>query len=52
MQKFNSGEIAPWSGEYNVVARNGRIVGTVHVQKGDRLPPTQSADDHFEYNKD
>ena len=50
-QKLNPGEIAPWSGEYNVVARNGRIVGTVNVSKGDRMPPTQSKDDHFEYNE-
>ncbi len=48
-QKLNSGEIAPWSGEYNVVASNGRIVGTVNVSKGDRMPPTQSSGDHFEY---
>ncbi|MBQ4049364.1 MAG: hypothetical protein IJD07_01785 [Clostridia bacterium] len=42
------GSICPKSGEYNVVARNGRIVGTVNVSKGDRMPPTQSKDDHFE----
>lgn len=49
MQKFNPGEIAPKSGEYNVIGRDGSIVGTVHVSKGDRLPPTQSPDHHFEY---
>ena len=48
-QKLNSGEIAPWSGEYNVISSNGRVVGTVNVSKGDRMPPTQSSGDHFEY---
>lgn len=49
MQKLIPGEKAPYSGEYNVVASNGRVVGTVKVSKGDRMPPTQSSDDHFEF---
>lgn len=48
MTRLHSGEIAPKTGEYNVVGSNGRIVGTVHVRKGDRMPPTQSGDHHFE----
>ena len=51
MEKLNSGEIAPKTGEYNVVSSNGRIVGTVHVSQGDRMPPTQSSNNHFEFNK-
>ncbi|MCL2674997.1 MAG: hypothetical protein FWE84_00155 [Firmicutes bacterium] len=50
MQKLTSGQIAPWTGEYSVISRNGRTVGTIHVNKGDRLPPTQSDGDHFEYS--
>ena len=50
MEKLNSGEIAPKTGEYNVIASNGRRIGTVHVKKGDRMPPTQSANNHFEIN--
>jgi hypothetical protein len=48
MTKLNPGELAPFSGEYNVVARNGRIVGTVNVSKGDRMTPTQDSSDWFE----
>ncbi len=48
MIKLSSGEIAPKTGEYNVIAEGGRCVGTVHVKKGDRMPPTQSANNHFE----
>lgn len=47
-KKLVPGEICPKSGEYNVIARNGRVVGTVHCKEGDRMPPTQSQDDHFE----
>lgn len=48
MIKLSSGEIAPKTGDYNVVGSGGRVVGTVHVKKGDRMPPTQSANNHFE----
>lgn len=48
MLKLSSGEIAPKTGEYNVVSAGGKRVGTVHVKKGDRMPPTQSANNHFE----
>lgn len=51
MDTLKSGQTAPWTGEYSVVSRNGRTVGTIHVNKGDKLPPTQSDGDHFEYNK-
>ena len=44
MLKLSSGEIAPKTGVYNVVSSN------VHVKKGDRMPPTQSANNHFEIN--
>ena len=50
MLKLSSGEIAPQTGVYNVVSSNGRQIGTVHVKKGDRMPPTQSANNHFEIN--
>ncbi len=49
MQKLVSGEKAPYSGEYDVIASNGRVIGTVNVRKGDRMPPTQSSEDHFEF---
>ena len=48
MIKLSSGEIAPKTGVYNVVSSNGRQVGTVRVKKGDRMPPTQGANKHFE----
>lgn len=48
MTKLTSGQIAPKTGDYNVVASNGKIVNTVHVTKGDRMPPTPKSDYHFE----
>ncbi|MBO5224638.1 MAG: hypothetical protein J6C23_09030 [Clostridia bacterium] len=51
MTKLNSGEIAPKTATYNVVASNGKVVNTVKVNKGDRMPPTQKADYHFELSK-
>ena len=48
MLKLSSGEIAPKTGAYNVVSHNGKHIGTVHVKKGDRMPPTQSSNNHFE----
>ena len=44
MQKFNPGEIAPKTGYYEVVDANGKVLDTVSVQKGNRLPPTQSSE--------
>ncbi len=46
--KLTSGAIAPKTGEYNVISSKGRVVGTVRVKKGDRMPPTQHAGSHFE----
>jgi hypothetical protein len=51
MEHLRSGNVAPWSGTYKVVASNGRIIGTINVTKGDRLPPTQSNHDHFEFSE-
>ncbi len=50
MIKLKSGEIAPKSGSYNVVNRNGKVVNSVNVNKGDTMPPTQSKQNHFEIN--
>ncbi len=49
MQKFNPGDIAPRTGYYNVVDENGNVIDTVSVQKGNRLPPTQSSDYWYEF---
>ena len=46
--RWTSGDIAPKSGTYNVVAASGKIVGTVKVKKGETLPPTQHQGSHFE----
>ena len=48
MIKLSSGEIAPKTGKYNVITSGGKCVGSVHVKKGDRMPPTQSSNNHFE----
>lgn len=50
-KKFNSGESAPKTGSYRVVDSNGKTVNTVNVQKGNRLPPTQGKNNHFELDE-
>ncbi|MCH5162164.1 MAG: hypothetical protein J1G38_01585 [Clostridiales bacterium] len=46
--KLTSGKIAPKTGEYNIVSSKGKVVGTVRVKKGDRMPPTRHSGSHFE----
>jgi hypothetical protein len=48
MRKFNPGENAPQSGTYKVVDQNGKTIYTVEMQEGNRFPPTQSSQHHFE----
>lgn len=48
MIKLKSGETAPKSGSYRVVDRNGKVINTVKVEKGETMPPTQSKQKHFE----
>lgn len=48
MDKLTSGKIAPKTGEYNIVTTKGKVVGTVRVKKGDRMPPTRHSGSHFE----
>lgn len=50
--KLHSGEIAPKTGSYNVIDRDGNVRGTVRVKKGDRIPPTRIIGaSHFEIEK-
>ena len=46
--RLNSGEVAPRTGSYKIVDQNGRMINTVEMNEGDRLPPTQSSQHHFE----
>ncbi|MGI6213369.1 MAG: YjzC family protein [Christensenellales bacterium] len=46
--KLKPGETAPKSGTYKVVNKNGKTQYTVNVEKGETMPPTQSAGNHFE----
>ena len=48
MDKLTSGKIAPKTGAYNIVSSKGKVVGSVHVKKGNRMPPTRHANSHFE----
>lgn len=48
MDKLTSGKIAPKTGEYNIVLSSGKVVGSVRVKKGNRMPPTRHANSHFE----
>lgn len=49
MKKLNPGDVAPQTGYYNVVAEGGKILDTISVQKGNRLPPTQSSEYWYEF---
>jgi len=51
MQKLNPGDIAPKSGSYKVLDSNGKKMNTVEVKKGNRLPPTQSSEYHYEFEE-
>ena len=48
MDKLTSGKIAPKTGAYNIVSSKGKVVGSVRVKKGNRMPPTRYANSHFE----
>lgn len=48
--KLNSGDTAPKTGTYKVVGSKGEVISSVKVNKGDKLPPTQSSSHHFEIN--
>lgn len=49
MQKLNPGDIAPKTGYYNVVNANGEVLDTISVEKGNRMPPTQSSEYYYEF---
>ena len=51
MDKLTSGKIAPKTGEYNIVSEKGKVLGTVSVKKGNRMPPTRHANSHFEFGE-
>lgn len=51
MRKFNSGEIAPETATYCVIDSEGNVLKCVDVNKGDRLPPTESSHYHYELSK-
>lgn len=48
MRKFNPGDVAPQSGSYHIVDSEGKILDTITVVKGNRLPPTQSSEYYYE----
>ncbi len=45
--KVQSGEYAPKTGAYKMV-KNGKTINTVHVSKGEKMPPTMDDQCHFE----
>mgnify|MGYP001108462574 FL=1 len=50
--KLHSGEIAPKTGTYNVIDKNGKVAGSVRVKKGDRIPPTRIEEAaYFEFSE-
>ena len=49
MTKLNPGDNAPKSGTYKILDGNGKKIGVVEVQKGNRMPPTQSSEYYYEF---
>ena len=49
MTKLNPGDNAPKSGTYAILNSKGKKIGTVQVQKGNRMPPTQSSEYYYEF---
>ena len=43
MKKFKSGDIAPETGFYRIVDKNGNTLYKIMVYKGDRLPPVEES---------
>lgn len=50
MKKFNPGDVAPRTGCYRVTDARGKTLDKISVNKGDRLPPTQSSDYYYEFD--
>ncbi|MBO5046090.1 MAG: hypothetical protein J6C93_04385 [Clostridia bacterium] len=46
--KLNCGDICPKTGAYKVVNREGKTINTVYVGAGEKMPPTQISDCHYE----
>ena len=44
--RLNSGDTAPKTANYKVIDSNGKVIGKVHMQEGQPLPPTQLAGCH------
>ncbi|MEG1528694.1 MAG: hypothetical protein RR248_06095 [Clostridia bacterium] len=48
--RLNPGDTAPQSGSYRVCDRNGKMVNTVTIKRGQTLPPTQTSGWYYEMN--
>lgn len=51
MMRLNSGDTAPKTATYKVIDADGRTVGSVHMQEGETLPPTQQSGCHYEVDR-
>lgn len=47
MTRLNSGEYAPKTGDYKMM-KNGKVMNVVHVEKGEKMPPTAQSGCHYE----
>ena len=47
MKKLNPGDKAPKTGQFCVCNKSGKVMDTINVSKGDRLPPTQSSEYYY-----
>jgi len=48
MEKLNPGDIAPITGRYKVMNKNGECLDVISCDQGNRLPPTQSSEYFYE----
>ena len=49
MTKLNPGDNAPRTGSYAILDAKGKKIGSVEVQKGKRMPPTQSSEYYYQF---
>ena len=51
MTKLNPGDNAPRTGTYSILDAKGKKIGSVEVQRGNRMPPTQSSEYYYQFER-
>ncbi len=49
--KLKSGEVCPRTGSYQMLNRDGKILGSVYVGEGETMPPTPQESCFYEFSE-